>query len=186
LRVDLQGLVQAALPTSVNQAMILAELHQDHFYKVKLKPNRGFLNAKALPTVSRADNKPGGHLTKERQVREYRRLHGLCYACGENFEPGHLGKCAKCTTPQLNVLSTEDLTMDLSDDILQQLERQDEAAEGLCHLSLNAMSGTDSIGSMKVRAILNNTSILILVDSGSSTSFLNSYIVLRNGFKSPD
>jgi hypothetical protein len=37
----------------------------------------------------------GGDLSREREIREYRRVNGLCYACGEKFEPGHILKCAK-------------------------------------------------------------------------------------------
>lgn len=42
----------------------------------------------------------------------------------------------------------------MSDTILEWLQKEDEAIEGLCHLSLNALSGIDSISSMKVRALL--------------------------------
>jgi hypothetical protein len=36
-----------------------------------------------------------GNWSKERHVKEYRRMNGLCYTCGEKFEPDHQAKCPK-------------------------------------------------------------------------------------------
>lgn len=182
LKFDLQGLVQAALPTSVNRAMVLAEIQQDHLDKARNRTGKAPFQYKSLASTSKAESQPmpvTADLSKERQVREYRRLHGLCYACGERFEPGHLAKCAKRNTVHLHALTTEDLTMELSDTVLEQLQQEDETSEQLCHLSLNALSRNDSAGSIKVRALLNNLVILILVDSGSSTCFINSALVAK-------
>jgi hypothetical protein len=184
LKFELQGLVQTALPSSVNRAMILAELHQTNLDKARARGTKGFFQSKPSASTARPDAIPvnlPSDLSKERQVREYRRLHGLCYACGERFEPGHLAKCAKRNAAQLHVLSTEDLSMELSDSVLEQLQKEDEAQDYLCHLSLNVISRHDSSGSIKIRATLNNMIILILVDSGSSTCFINLAVVTKAG-----
>ena len=62
-----------------------------------------------------------GHWSKERQVKEYRRVNGLCYTCGEKFEPGHQAKCPKRVPQQLNVTTEEDLEMVLSKEMLERV-----------------------------------------------------------------
>jgi hypothetical protein len=129
--------------------MILAELHQTNLDKARARGTKGFFQSKPSASTARPDAIPvnlPSDLSKERQVREYRRLHGLCYACGERFEPGHLAKCAKRNAAQLHVLSTEDLSMELSNSVLEQLQKEDVAQDYLCHLSPNAISRHDSSG----------------------------------------
>uniref|UniRef100_A0A0A8XTC1 Uncharacterized protein n=1 Tax=Arundo donax TaxID=35708 RepID=A0A0A8XTC1_ARUDO len=119
-----------------------------------------------------------GELWRARQLKEYRRLHGLCFKCGDKFSPTH-----KCSSSQLNALDTDngDGGGILSDDILDVLECN---FMQLSHntdafLSLNAISGTQKHRAIQLRALVQNQVILILVDSGSSHTFLNSAILDR-------
>jgi hypothetical protein len=121
-------------------------------------------------------------LSKERQLREYRKVNVLCYACGEKFEPGHLAKCAKRVQLQLNNLAADDCNQVLTDEVLQQLETEDKEMEQ-CHLSLATISGVDNDDSMRVRAINNKQLMLILVDSGSSAMFISSSMVGKLGLQ---
>jgi hypothetical protein len=66
-----------------------------------------------------------------------------------------------------------DLDAELSDDTLNQLEVEDVLSAELGQLSLNAISGTESKDSMRIRALVQNKVMLILVDSGSSHSFFS-------------
>jgi hypothetical protein len=71
LKFDLQGLVQTTLPSSVNRAMILAELQQDHLDRSRFKPGRGTFQSKIIPTLTPSEGSQGGptsDLVKERQV----------------------------------------------------------------------------------------------------------------------
>jgi hypothetical protein len=52
-------------------------------------------------------------LSRKRQLREFRKLNGLCYACGEKIESGHLAKCSRRGPAQLNVVESEDTTMEI-------------------------------------------------------------------------
>jgi hypothetical protein len=63
------------------------------------------------------------------------------------------------------------------------LDREDVAREEFCHLSLSALSGTDDADSMRVRALSKKQVILILVDSGSSSTFISTAMVARIGLK---
>jgi hypothetical protein len=61
----------------------------------------------------------------------------------------------------------------LTDEVLNQLVVEDALADEFYSLSLNAIAGTDQGEAMKVRAMVNNKVILILIDSGSSHSFVS-------------
>lgn len=120
---------------------------------------------------------PAVDLSKERQVREYRRLNGLCYACGEKFEPRHLAKCTKRGNIQLNVVETEEVHMVLTDEVLQQLEQVDEQGETCCHVLFQAVAGNAKGNSMRIRATVGKRVMVMLIDSGSSTDFISEHMV---------
>lgn len=71
--------------------------------------------------------------------------------------------------------------MSLSEEVLMQLEVEDVLAQEMGHLSLNAISGTDEGEEIKIRALVNNKVMQVLIDSGSSHSFVNpSFLELAN------
>jgi hypothetical protein len=113
-----------------------------------------------------ASQTPTAPLWKERQLWDYRRANNLCYFCRDKFDVNHLQKCTKRTKPHLNVLALNDLDAEL----LNQLEVEDVLVAEMEQLSLNAIVGTESKDSMRIRALVHNKVMLILVDSGSSHS----------------
>jgi hypothetical protein len=166
---DLRQSVEMYLPTSVSQAATLASIHEH-------------LNEKSKPhvrkfTAPKTENKdgPSTDLWKARQLKEFRRANNLCFKCGDKYFPGHT--CA-VTTCALNVMET---TVDggefLSDEMLNSLEGpQFCMTQGEGFLSLNALSGQPRNKAIQLRALVKNQSLVILVDSGSSHTFLNARI----------
>jgi hypothetical protein len=73
----------------------------------------------------------------------------------------------------MDALVLNSLDVQLSDEVLNQLAIDDALVDEFCSLSLNAIAGTDQGEAMKVRAMVNNKVILILIDSGSSHSFVS-------------
>jgi hypothetical protein len=73
----------------------------------------------------------------------------------------------------LNALVINVLDAELTEERLNQLEVEDVLSEQLGQVSLNAMSGTANGDSKMIRALVQGKVILILVNSGSSHSFLN-------------
>jgi hypothetical protein len=61
----------------------------------------------------------------------------------------------------------------MSEDILTALEVLDLHTENDCFLSLSAISGTQDSKVIHLRALVDNQVLSILVDSGSSHTFLN-------------
>ena len=123
-------------------------------------------------------------LWKERQERDYRKANGLCFYCAEKFEPGHAEKCLKRPKAQLTALALNDLDVQLTDEVLHQLAVEDSMAEQFGHLSLNALSSAADTNCIKLRALVQNKVLLILIDSGSSHSFVSSTFVQQLGLSS--
>jgi hypothetical protein len=112
-------------------------------------------------------------LWKERQLRDFKKANDMCYYCGEKFVPGHLQKCTKRAKPQVNAIVVNDLGVELTDDTLDQLAIEDALSEEMGQLPLNTIAGIETGDSMRIRALVQNKVMLILVDSGSSHSFIS-------------
>jgi hypothetical protein len=180
LKPEIQGSVLCQVPTTVNRAVLLAQLHQDVLEMSKFKPQKQpYPLRQGKPD---AKNGAGGlDFSKERQLRDYRRLHGLCFTCGEKYEVGHAAKCTKRNQAQLQVLTAEDMSLELSDEVLRHLGTEDQVVEGLCNLSVHAVSGTEGVESIRLRAFVKNQVSMLLVDSGSSATFINYSFVQQVG-----
>jgi hypothetical protein len=113
----------------------------------------------------------------------YRRINGLCFKCGEKFIPGH--KCKVVVQPQLNIMVAEgqDGGQILQDEVLELLERVEHRNEEEMTLSLNAMNGTDTSKCTRLRAMVKNHTILQLLDSGSSNTFISEIALAKMGCK---
>jgi hypothetical protein len=62
---------------------------------------------------------------RDRQLRDYRKANGLCFNYREKFVPGHLEVCTKRNKPQANALVINDLGIELSDEVLNELAIED-------------------------------------------------------------
>ena len=69
----------------------------------------------------------------------------------------------------------------LTEDILNQLAVEDALNEEFYQLSLNALAGTDVGQAMRIAALVRNKVMLVLVDSGSSHSFVRSNFIQNLG-----
>jgi hypothetical protein len=111
-------------------------------------------------------------------LRDYRKINGLCFNCGEKFVPGHLEICTKRNKPKLNALAINDLDRELTDEVLDDLAAEDVLHEEFCQLSLNALSTLDRADCIKLKTKVRDKVMLILVDSGSTHNFINSSFVM--------
>ena len=77
----------------------------------------------------------------------------------------------------MNALALNDLDVTLTDEVLHQLELEDALASDFCQLSLNVVAGTEIGEAMKLRALVQNKVMLILIDSVSSHNFVSQAFV---------
>lgn len=130
------------MPKTVDKAKRLAKVYQEISEKNRMKHQKG-LALKTQVTGVRGNNRAGTlypELSNERQLRDYRRANGLCFICGDKFEPGHQAKCPKRVVTQLHNLTVEDMGMILTDEVLQKLEHEEKCVEELHQLYWNAIS----------------------------------------------
>lgn len=78
----------------------------------------------------------------------------------------------------MNALVVNDLDKkEIKEDMLNQLAVKDTLTRDFCQLSLNALSSVDTDNSIKLESMVNSKVMLILLDSGSSHSFVCSHFV---------
>jgi hypothetical protein len=79
LKPEIQSVVQMQLPSSVDRAALLPQLQQDVLEKGKFKAAKSSYGSKQSGGFIKQEAKSAttGDLSKERQVREYRRVVGL-------------------------------------------------------------------------------------------------------------
>lgn len=112
---------------------------------------------------ARADN------SKLKALRDYRRAHGLCFKCGEHWAHDHV--CWMVV--QLHVV-VEILELFGIDSIIDHTAPSTaNAAETVMAISRMALSGGVSEKAFQLRAWLQEHEVLVLVDSGSTTSFVD-------------
>jgi hypothetical protein len=181
LKEEIKHVVQSQLPDTVDRAALLARIQQQALEKSKAKHSKWHPTKAGAPKPDANQANIANPLWKERQVRDYRRTNNLCHFCGDKFEPGHLQKCPKRLKPQVNALALVDMNMELSEETLNQLQIEDTPTEEMGQLSLNAIAGTKSGDAMRIRALVKKKVMLILVDSGSSHSFISESFVQNTG-----
>jgi hypothetical protein len=180
LKEDLKYTVQAQVPNTIERVVLLAKIQQKIVERGKgklTKQGGGYKTGGNGPKMDGKQPTLSSNLWRERQLRNYRRAIGLCFFCGDKFEPAHIELCPKRQKAQVHALAINDLDQTLSEETLNQLVVEDTLSEELCNLSLNAISGTENADCIKIRSWVRNKVMLILMDSGSSHSFVSSNFV---------
>lgn len=186
LKLEISAGVQAQRPRDVDDAKMLGKVQQQLLEKGKQKWNKSPAPGKIQNGFQKSDSKPvpqQSSLWKERQTLNYRKANNLCYYCGEKYDPAHANSCPQRPKAQVNALVTNDLDMPLNDEILAQLELEDALTSEFCQLSLNALAGTAHGDAMKLQALVQNQTMLTLVDTGSTHTFISSAFLDRIGVK---
>jgi hypothetical protein len=183
LKAELRGTVESQVPETLERAFLLARVQQEVLEEARQKCNRSNYHARSESVTQRADipklplKTSTGEYWKDRQLRDYRRANGECFKCGEKYDPSH--RCAPKPVAALHAMEQADCPIQLSEEILNMMEIQDIASATQLSLSLNAMAGSEGSNCLRLRALVDNQVLLILVDSGSSTSFINADMLSR-------
>lgn len=126
----------------------------------------------------RALPKPATMEERLQSLRSYRKIRSLCIRCGERWQPGH--KCAQ--NIQLHALQEVwNLCQDVFDvheeDIDTKPHAEEQTPQLFMILSAATTSGRPGARTMQLQGVIEGRNIFILVDSGSSHSFINSTVV---------
>ncbi|XP_016182574.1 uncharacterized protein LOC107624629 [Arachis ipaensis] len=197
LRLDIRREVKAQCPPSLMRAVTLARLYEDKFATVPRTtygpnnfsaqqasqnpstPQRPTSRNSLPPLLPTPNQRPSTSNSKNFVKRlspakiQIRREKGLCFWCDEKFSASH--KCANKHLMLLQLAGEDDPALDdlgelvqSESAILEQLE-QDVVAH---HLSYNAMHGTKGPSTIRLKAMLNGLEVQVLIDGGSSDSFI--------------
>jgi len=143
LKEEIQSAVQMQLPDKVTKAILLAKIQQKILDKGKFKALRPTSQYKYQTGGTKTDGKSqtsSSPLWRERQERDYRKAHGLCYYCAEKYEPGHAEKSSKRPKSQMNAIVVNDLDVNLTEEVLAQLAMEDSLNVEFGQLSLHYVS----------------------------------------------
>jgi len=172
--------VQAGRPKSVTEAIGLARLYESRNWSLKKPPNTEERrtgsrdSAPPLPSsnLTRTRNPPTRRLsTTEMQER---RARGLCFNCDEKFVPGH--RCKKLFLIE-GIYSAEENRGEEEAVGTEEWEEEEPV------ISLHALTGTPNPQTMRVRGVLGNLGLVVLMDSRSTHNFLNPQIAQRLGLR---
>ncbi|CAO2192037.1 unnamed protein product [Urochloa humidicola] len=200
LREEIRSIVLLQRPSSLDSACSLALLQEevadssrrldirrpDSFHHAR-PPPRGPVPLPAPPRIDKPppppSATPGVHqqepvgksqVDKFASLCSYTRARGLCDKCAEKWHPGH--KCSPMV--QLHIVqelfelfTTEDhYTIDAPSSSATSVHSQEQLYMAV---SREAVSGTDGPRTMKLHGSIQNFSMLILLDSGSSHTFVS-------------
>jgi hypothetical protein len=181
LKPEIRVPVASQIPNTLDRTILLAHVQQDLQTKQKPWVNRQLAALKMDQAAPRQDHaRPAlklgnGDLWRDQQLRDYRKANGLCFCCGDKFDQHH--QCAK--KAEVHMLSSDDHQAEILEEVLELLELQDLANAQELSLSVNAISGSQSDGTICIRALVQNQVMLLLVDSGSSHTFVNANFAQR-------
>lgn len=188
MREDIRLAVRLQGPTSITRAASLARIQEEetehHRPRARLPAPTKHPTVRQLPApaAARADwpRKQGNDdFNRERQLRDFRRANGLCFKCGDKFSKEH--QCKR--SGQLLMIEVGDFGEVLSDDAVQALEllEETEAPVACCQLSLDALAGTAGEETIRLRALVGNQVMLLLIDSRNTHTFVTKGFAERAG-----
>jgi hypothetical protein len=186
LKPKIAVVVQSQIPQTMEHAIRIAKVQEQLIDRQKFRGHRQISGPKNYGgTLSKYEQKSAppvsSLLSKQRQKREYCKANNLCFYCSEPFDAAHLAKCTKRPRSQVNALVVNDLDVNLTEEVLEQLDLEEQLNAEFHHLSLNAVTGTDEGDALKLKSMVHNKVMLILVDSGSSHSFVSSSFIQKCG-----
>ncbi|XBI72477.1 hypothetical protein VPH35_066426 [Triticum aestivum] len=198
LKDELRAPVRLQAPSSITRASVLARIQEEELGTTRARPRitpagrpPPTAAAAALPkrVVAAPVRAQGDEYARERQLRDFRRTNNLCFKCGDHYSREH-----RCAQPaQLLTINVGDHGEVLSDDTIHAIQLLDDPgptaqppalaadAPECCLLSSQALDGTDSTTTIRLRALVGNQVMLLLLDSGSTHSFANKAFVDRLG-----
>ncbi|KAG8376226.1 hypothetical protein BUALT_Bualt09G0041000 [Buddleja alternifolia] len=203
LNEESRGAVMALKPNDFHQAVSLAKRQEstvDAIIKRANMSSRNFsqtkpnfrttpnnhqnsrnpqLNPKP-PYPSHTENPPPHRKLLTTSKMRARREKNLCYNCDETFIPGH-----RCKQRQIYMMMSEE--EELLHESLNEMETNNEIEEEIIDeditVSLNALSGTTNMNTLRIKGVVKGQDVHILIDSGSTHCFLDESTAHKLGCK---
>ncbi|XP_020082221.1 uncharacterized protein LOC109705849 [Ananas comosus] len=191
LKEELIPFLDIAHPNTLEEAYEQATLHERALSAMSRKWRGNYKPITQQPQLTNTKTATGGtgvvtqpkgsgnqYPSSNRQLIEQRRAAGLCFKCGEKYQPGH-----QCSLKGLNLIQGEDDLLEIYDESCITEERED-AEEGRntketdgdireLGVSVHALSGGKTQDTIKVPGESKGKTLTILIDTGSTHSFID-------------
>ncbi|XP_063935341.1 transposon Tf2-1 polyprotein isoform X1 [Daucus carota subsp. sativus] len=126
------------------------------------------------PTGSASSTGEVKRLT-EKELQE-KRAKGLCYRCDAKWVLGH-----RCRKKELSVLLIEEEDESVEADEGDAVT--DSAAEVITEVSLNSVIGLSNPQTMKLKGVIGDYEVIVLIDPGATHNFVSLEVVRAAGLK---
>jgi hypothetical protein len=173
---ELRAVVRIQAPMSITRATIFARIQEEELEAVRPwhRPAPAGRPPPAIASVPRPRAAPDDY-ARERQLRDFRRANNQCFKCGEPYTRVH--QC-KRQGAQLLTIQVGEFGELLDDEAVHALELLDEPVAqstpaACCMLSAHAITGSEAPTAFRLPVRVGNKTMLLLLDSGSSHSFVN-------------
>ncbi|XP_026447045.1 uncharacterized protein LOC113347590 [Papaver somniferum] len=136
-----------------------------------------FITHPPTPTKTDPPLPPIKNLTP--QQMKIHRDKGLCYNCDEFYRTGHI-----CKTQQLFMLVANEEELSDQSDLSSPYEHMTDSpssSDTTMEISLHALTGTTVHDTIHIAGLLTNQHIMVLIDTGSTHSFIDSKITDKLG-----
>ena len=189
LRDDIRGAVRLQAPASITRAASLARIQEEEMEhsRPRSRPNAPTKHPPTIqatvsnnvPRIEWPKRNPPDDFQRERQLRDYRKANHLCFKCGDKYSKEH--QCKR--SGQLLTIEVGEFGEVISDDAEQALLLLDEppVTANCCQLSVDALAGTEGGETIRLRALVGNQVMLLLIDSGSTHTFFTKAFAERAG-----
>ncbi|XP_027150132.1 uncharacterized protein LOC113750340 [Coffea eugenioides] len=206
LKEEIKPMVKMLRPTTLSEAFEIS-LWQERNIKIQIRgvreghrnvaenkfgmtkgttPVAGSTNTYQIPSTGNFRNTKFKNVQTDRQDSkrispqeiQHRRSLGLCFKCGDKYGPGH-----QCKPGHLNLLISEDEEEPLFEDALGEQDDQTGHPGQVMDMSLHALSEALKRKTITLTGKLDGEEVLILVDTGSSDSYINSELVIGMDIK---
>lgn len=204
MRKTLQDQVVRYRPMGMDEIVDTAKLIEEQEMEKRSYSNQSFLRTNSAPTINSSNRpynpspKTGGELVPARRSFETprenkgfggngdhkRSVINPCRHCGERYFSGHRCKSQqrfKCMEIE------EEGSGELAEraGLTNEQNDKDEQEEGqeLVQLSLCAMKGITDTRSMKMKGKVQESDVVVLIDSEATCNFISKEFVKRNGLK---
>lgn len=166
LKEEIKATVEPHAPVTVDRAAVIAKIQQRTLERGRSKYTKPQTTTK--PHQPRVKQQSTPNLQRIRQLRDYRKANNLCYFCGDKYEPGHQEVCTKRQESQVNALAANNLDKEeITEEMLNALAAEDVLAEDFCQLSLNALTSADTENCIKLKTLVHDKVMLVLLDSSA-------------------
>ena len=164
--------VQAMKPPTLSETVGLARLYEVKYQKrssFNLEPKRA-VSTNSIVTSCRPSSTPTIQRLSPMEMKEHRDK-GLCFNCDEKFALGH--RCKKLFFIERCWLKED------SGDGIGDIEEKEDSNE--LEISLHAMASSPTPQTMQIHGVINQQSLVVLINSGSTHNFIEESLAEKLG-----